>query len=290
MDGTISAAILIRYDGRDADRHEIDLGDLGESLKGLSRIISVTGNFAATDKFVQHKDALSVRVVASPPEAHCFEIMAWLKWGAENPYFSATVSGLTVALIGYVFKRSSGQREEMKHLKDSLDRAITELGGRDRSTVERLLDTVDRMVDALRPAVRQAVTPIGQTASTLTIGDGSSGNRVVLDQSDRDAIMQEGETEITSERTFSVEITGLSMENGSCKLALDDDPEARVTGQVTDPQVMRANNPYALAMAGKRRLNVRAKALLRDGEIEKLYISDIVQNGSASTTPAGTRP
>lgn len=276
MAGTISASILIRYDGLDADRHEIDLGDLGDSLKGLSRIIAVSGNLAATDKFVQHKDAFAVRVVASPPEAHCFEIMAWLRWGAENPYMSATVSGLTVALIGYIFKKTSGQREEMKHLKDSLDKAITELGGRDRSTVERLLDTVDRMAEALRPAVKQAVAPIGQTASTLTVGDRAGGRTVVIDQADRDAIMAEGDSEITNERTFSVEITGLSMENGSCKLALDDDPDARVSGQVTDPQVMRANNPYALAMAGKKRINVRAKALLKDGEIERLYISDIV--------------
>ena len=272
-----AASFVLRFDGLDAERHEIDLGDLAESLRGMSRIIAVTGNLAATGRFAQHRDAMSVRVLARPPEAHCFEIVAWLHWVAENPLTSATVSGLTVALITYVCKRASGQREEMKHLKDSLDKAITELGSRDAGTVARLLDTVDRMADALRPAVRQAVTPIGQSAMTLTVSDQKTGGNVRLDAADRESIMAEVDSEITPQREYVVEITSLSMENGSCKLILANDAENRVNGQVTDPQVMRPNNPYALAMAGRRRIRVRAKASIREGEIEKLFISDVVE-------------
>lgn len=42
--------IPIRYDGKDAERHEIELSALADSLKGLSRILAVAGNFAATEK------------------------------------------------------------------------------------------------------------------------------------------------------------------------------------------------------------------------------------------------
>jgi hypothetical protein len=40
--------VRIRYDGLDADNHEIELSLLSESLHGISRIISVCSNFAVT--------------------------------------------------------------------------------------------------------------------------------------------------------------------------------------------------------------------------------------------------
>ena len=66
MVDALGEPVLIRYEGLDADSHEIEIAAFADSLKGLSRIIGVAGNFAATQKFVQHKDALSVRVVAQP--------------------------------------------------------------------------------------------------------------------------------------------------------------------------------------------------------------------------------
>ncbi len=48
----IDEPIRIRYDGLDATNHELELGSLAESLRGLSRIISVTGNFVATGRYV----------------------------------------------------------------------------------------------------------------------------------------------------------------------------------------------------------------------------------------------
>src|SRR6185295_16526572 len=115
------------------------------------------GNFAAKQKFTQHRDALAVRVVVQPTEAHCFEILACVKWAAENPLISTTVGGLAVTLISFIFAWASGRREEMKQLRGALDTAIKELGAKDQATVDRLLDTVDRMAEALRPAARQAV-------------------------------------------------------------------------------------------------------------------------------------
>lgn len=95
----IGTPILIRYDGLDAEAHEIELAALAESLRGLARIIAVTGNFAATGRYVQHKDALDVRVVVGTPQAHCFELWAFVRWAGEHALIATTVGGLTVALI-----------------------------------------------------------------------------------------------------------------------------------------------------------------------------------------------
>jgi hypothetical protein len=272
----LGGPIRIRYDGMDADRHEIEMADLAESLKGLSRIIGVAGNFAATEKFVQHKDALAVRVMVQPPEAHCFEVMAWVKWASENSFLASLTAGLTVLLVSYIFSRAAGQREEMRQLRGALDTAIKELGTRDQTVVDKLLGTIDRMADALRPAAKQAVAPIGSTARTLTIGDPKISGGVTLGAAEKDAITSELPAEIGQEQGYTVLITELDMETGSCRWSFADEPETRMVGKITDPSLSLPNNQYALAMAAKRPIKVRGKATLRDGEIASLYISDTV--------------
>ncbi|WP_446919800.1 DUF7946 domain-containing protein, partial [Klebsiella pneumoniae] len=39
--------ISLRYDGKDALNHEIDLNCLGESLKGFSKVLSTAASFSA---------------------------------------------------------------------------------------------------------------------------------------------------------------------------------------------------------------------------------------------------
>lgn len=276
MPDFIDKPILIRFDGLDADEHEIDLGLLAESLKGLSRIIGVAGNFAATGHYVQHKDALDVRVVALPAEGHCFELWAAVKTLSENPLISTVIGGLTVTLVTYIIAKAAGQREEMKQLRGALDTAIKELGHRDDALVSRLSQTIEKMADALRPSVKQAVAPIGKTARTLTIGDSEGGPRAVVGPAEKEAIMQTEEAEVQPEANYDVRITELDMETGSCKLSLPDDPEERHKGVIIDPAFSVPNNAYALAMAARKEITVRAKAIIKNGELEKLFISDAV--------------
>lgn len=44
--------ISLRYDGKDALNHEIDLNCLGESLKGFSKVLSTAASFSVTQNIV----------------------------------------------------------------------------------------------------------------------------------------------------------------------------------------------------------------------------------------------
>lgn len=271
----IGPPIVIRFDGLDADNHEIDMAALADSLKGLARIIGVAGNFAVNQKYVQHKDALSVKVVVKPPEAHCFEILAWLKWASGATLTVSIVAGLAVALVSYVFKKAAGDQEEMRQLRGALDEAIKQLGTKDQSVVDRLLSTVDRMADVLRSSVKQAVAPIGTSARTLSISESGSAKVMKIGIAERDAIMAEEPTDIGEEQAYTILITELDMETGACRWSSPTEPETRTLGRITDPALIVPNNPYALHLAAKTPLRVRAKAASRDGEITQLYISNI---------------
>lgn len=270
----VDEAITIRFDGLDADAHEIEIGALAESLRGLSRIIGVCGNFAATNRYVSHRDALAVRVVVVEPRANCFEILAWVKWAAEQPLIATAVGGLIVTLITYVFSNAANKREEMRQLRGALDTAIKELGTRDQPVVDRLLTTIDKMADALRPAVKQAVVPVGQSARTLYVGAPGGERGATVGEAEKAAINEPEPVEITQESDYEVTITELDIETGSCRVYLPGDPPVRVSGTITDPTLGIANNPYATALASMLPLTVRAKAMIKVGEIDRLYISD----------------
>lgn len=274
--GTIGEPITIRYDGLDAEGHVIELMALGESIRGLGRIINVAANFAATQKYIQHQDAMAVRVVAKPPRAHCFELTAILQWVSQNALAANVVGGLTVILVSYIFAKLAGNKAEMKELRGALDTAIKELGNRDQKIVDRLLDTVDKMATALKPAAKQAVAPIGRTASTLSVyGNGVQSIKVGL--AEKEAIEAVEPPEISDEGTFIVRFHEMNIDNTSCKVSFEDAPDDRTSAVITDPVATLPNNAYANAFASQTYLQVRGKVATRDDKIEKLYVSDIVK-------------
>lgn len=275
-DLALGGPIVIRYDGLDAEKHTIELIAFGESIKGLGRIISVAGNFAATQKFIQHQDALEVRVVALPPESHCFEISAILQWVNQSTLGATIVGGLTVSLVSYIFAKLSRNKAEMKELRGALDLAIREIGNKDQKVIDRLLDTVDRMADSLKPAAKQAVAPIGRTASTLVV-QGAGAPSFPVGVAERDAIEATEPPDISDEGVFRVRFHEMNIDSGGGKVSFSDDPDGRTSAVITDPLATTPNNPYAVAFASHAEMSVKGKIASRDGKAEKIYISDVVK-------------
>ena len=266
--------LTIRYDGLDADNHVMEITDLAESLRGLGRIIGIAATFAATEKFAQHADARPVKVVVGPPRDNCLIFEAAFFWVEQHPLIVGTASALTATLVAYIFKYFAGRADEMKHLRAVTEEAIRQLGSKDEKVVSRLLDTVDRMAEVLRPAVRSAVKPIGRTASTLSIGSPSMPDPIaVIDKAQRDAIDAEAPPEVGDEQLVEVLFVEMNLDTKACRLTLTSAPEERIAGEITDPELLVPNNAYVTAFAGQVPLIVRAKPTCRDGAIERWYIS-----------------
>lgn len=267
--------IVIRYDGLDADRHTIEIGALADSLKGLGRIIGTVGTFAATDKLILHADARPLKVVVGPPEANCVTLVAAWEWASQNAIVAGTCGTLAASLITAIFAHFRGRSEEMKHLRAVAEEAIRAAGHRDEQVIDRMLDTIDKMAEKLAPAVRQAVEPVGKTARTMTVGDASGERRVVVDKAMKDAICASGNLSLGDERQIVVRFVEMNLENRTCKLRLseDDESDSRQNGEITDPEFLLPDNAYARAFSAKHDLEVRARPTLRDGEIERWYIS-----------------
>lgn len=268
--------VPIRYDGMDAENHEIGLDALGESLRGVARVLAVTGNFAVTGTYVKQVRAMDVRVVAREPKANCFTIQGVLQFAAQQGLLQGFAASLIPALIGYVVAKASNNKVEMKHLAATVEKLIEAMTQSNLAQRDQVLAVVDRMADALRPAAKQMVAPVGGSCREMRIaGD------VLVDEATAAAIRGQEDDEVDAMRDYTIQITELDLENRTAKVRIADESEKRVRAIISDPAITVPGNPYATAFVAQSALAVRAKALLRDGEIRAIYVSDTVPSPSS---------
>lgn len=266
QDGNL-ALIPIRYDGGDAARHEIELHVLGESLQGMARVLAVTGNFVATGDFTKRYQAMDVRVLVKEPKANCYTLDAIITFAQQQQLFSGFAGPIVIGLVTWIFSRASGKKEEMKMLKDALDKLLA----MQSDNQDKLHATLEKMADSLRPAVRQAVAPVGKSCTQMTVA-----GKYVVDEATAEAIRSSGDVEVGTERSWELTISELDSENSTAKVRLIDDDSRRIKAKITDPLASTVPNPYASALAHGTMIKVKGKAVLKDGEIDTLYISDLI--------------
>lgn len=276
-DGTIR--LEIRYEGGDAEAHKLDMAALGESLQGFSRIYAVAGHFAATGQYAKQMQALSVRTYAQEAEPKCFSVAAIMSFATNSGWFQGLLPSVITAVTAYVLHRCSGNKEEMKHLRDLLEQQY----GKDQKMMERMMDTIDRLADGLRPSVRKSVVPVGSSCERIDLYAEGEKHQTI-DQALKDSVMSSVDEELINEKTYSVTISEMDYERRTCKVRLvgdenddsldEDGLPPRISGVITDPAVELQGNLYLQAFMSQRPLDVRAKATLKDGSITRLYISD----------------
>ncbi|WP_282812781.1 hypothetical protein [Salmonella enterica] len=73
----------------------------------------------------------------------------------------------------------------MKALQQVLEKAIESLGNKDAGTIDKLISVIDKMAVELRPSVRQAVSPIGNTCDQISIATNIDGCLVKVNEQDK---------------------------------------------------------------------------------------------------------
>lgn len=272
--------IVLHYDGLDTDHNEIDLAQLGLSLQGAAQILGSAATVVVTGEYA--KTALAVRVLAGVPREGSWDLPAIIMTSAPAamPIFpviadigkKATTKAVTSIFSYVITKLGSPKKSDVQAAMDVVEKAVTELG----QTSRHAMDAVARIATNQRPAIKLFVSPIGETCNSVRVGKTIDG-AISVDRAMRDQIEQPDPVQIGGAASFEILLSELDLKNRSCKFALrsEEDPEHRIVGEITDPIVQNANNPYSEALSKQRWLSVVAKPQLKEGEIEKLFISDI---------------
>ncbi len=266
--------ITIRFDGLDAEDHEIDLFTLGESLQGLARIAGTVGHFAATQEYSRYFRSHELKVLAKEPRENCFSIDVVFEFIRQHQILAGTFPAALTGLIAWLLHRATKKDTPGADLSAKLLETLRELAGQNAEQTARLHGIMERMVVDLRPSFKQAFAPVGVSCRTLTIITPQRSD--TFDETDKASLLLPINDELTELQDWVVLITELDLERGTCKARLAADPdEKRINSIITDPLLKQYNNPYSLAMAAGEPLPVRAKAHIQDGSIKRLYISDV---------------
>lgn len=266
--------ITIRFDGLDADEHEIDLFTLGESLQGIARIAGTVGHFVATQEYSRYFRSHELKVLAKEPRENCFSIDVVFEFIRQHQILAGTFPAALTGLVAWLLHRATKKETPGGDLSAKLLETLRELAGQNAEQTARLHGIMERMALDLRPSLKQTFAPVGVSCRTLTIVTPQRSD--TFDEMDKASLLLPMNDEITELQDWVVLITELDLERGTCKARLATDPdERRVNSVITDPQLKQHNNPYSLAMAAGEPLPVRAKAHFQDGAIKRLYISDV---------------
>lgn len=266
--------LTIRFDGLDAEDHEIDLFAFGESMQGIARVAGTIGHLVATQEYSRYFRSHELKVLARAPRGNCFSVDVVFEFVKQHQILAGTFPAALTGLIAWLLHRSTKKENTAPDLQKMLVELVRDLSAHNANQENRLLGILESMVNDLRPSVRKAFVPIGVTCRTLTVI--APQRTDVYDEADKAVLSMSDGDELTDLLDWVVLITELDLERGTCKARLASELEdRRISAIVTDPLLKQANNPYSLAMAAGESLPVKAKALIQDGIIKKLYISDV---------------
>jgi hypothetical protein len=257
--------IPIKYQGLDADRHEIEIIALGHSLQGAGKLIKAAGGAV-----LPQQRSARLRVFAKSAQPNCYEILAFLVVVQPVlPLLEPAAKRAIEAIVNYAIARFSKKSDDADRISEVAKTALEQMGMTSRAAMEATV----RISENSKPAVRKFIAPVGDTCLTVMIGHTENG-AILFNQDDREAI-ESDIPEIGDEDSFDIFITELDLQNQTCKFNLREESEdKRYSGLITDPTIVMPNNPYSLALSQKRWIKVRGKEEIKEGVMARLYISN----------------
>jgi hypothetical protein len=248
---------------------------LGLSLQGAAKLLGVAAHYVVTGKYVKKTPALAVKISAGPARPNCYEVVANIATVVPAlPLLAPVGTKMVEHLTTFILAKLGGRRKEMEIAAALMTKAMEETGATSRASIEAMRDVAMKMADAQRPAARLFVSPVGQSCEVAKLG--SAPEALSIDRATRAVIDAAEIPEITNEKAYRVLISELDLKTRSRKVSFeaDEDTEARYPGEITDPAISLPNNVYAITMAARQWLDVKAKLQLKDGEIDKVYVSN----------------
>lgn len=267
--------IRVKYDELAQGAHAIDLMSFGESIQGLSKILSTVGEFTINGKYIRKYSAHTVKVITDAKLSSGSIDLTVLLVGAS----SGLLGSFITPLLQYILSRKD--KKEMEHLAKALEQALAqnkELAENSQKMTESLLKTIERMADGLSKASVETMAPIGKSCGKISLFDGNETTPfVTADKTLKEYLSEESESSIEEPNTYTGTLTELDKITGTCKITLsNDEDDTRIAAEIWDPSFkLERENVYITSFSKDQPITFTAKSQLdKDGNIVKFFISD----------------
>lgn len=287
---------LVKYEGRDADRHVMEGTSLGASLAGSARLYNAVAHYTVYGFVPRGRYRKTLTVFTEAPRPGSWEHLYFIAPFAAGQY--ALAPALYNEAVGFLFGKVldgvkriwTTRRSESVQIAETVANAMLEqarihadvqtalIGGlvraNDNATAvtNKLIETLPQLASATRNFGIEQVEPIGKSCTHLRqLVDTAVESRIT--EPEAEAIRAGGDSEVDPLATFRVErISALNVDTGVCNL--DVQGIGPVKGRITDPVLEAPNNVYTRSMNEQTPCVVQAKAVRKDGQVQRLFISD----------------
>ncbi|KXU95710.1 hypothetical protein CR51_24845 [Caballeronia megalochromosomata] len=169
--------------------------------------------------------------------------------------------------------QSKPMSEALHSQSNYMNEALQQSLQHNQQNFETLKALADKLADALRPAARQALSPIGHSCQRIDLY--AEGKQFMTLDTDHKRAFSHAAGMVTEHlEPYIGVISQFDMTTGACRLTLEG-ATSRIPAIVVDPIFDRPNNRYVKAMTSADPIRFLAKAELdEDGNPIRLYISD----------------
>ena len=269
-----SEHLIIRYVGADADNHNMNMYQLGQSLIGIDRLIKVGLFSLEKGRAPKRNEKLPFAIKVSEPKVGSYEFVVQLYPAIQFlpliSDFYTTRKGLQLTwhwLSGVLLKLGGRDKESENNLTNVIDIATEVIHG-DQTilNVNNLnIETVN-----LTSAGNKAVKPLGNSCEKMVLSN--NGEDTEIDFPTAVAIRSKGKLKVGDMTNYKIQVDGFAYHSKQLKVFLPEEPSRYINGQVRDPEFDQVPNIYTEAAVNRGWLKVKAKPLLKDGRIQTLHI------------------
>jgi len=277
--------ILIKFEGKDADQHIVNMRLLGQSLQGFDRIIS-DGLIIISEKRAPKRGERSpIAVKAKAPIEGSQDIIAFLQEHAGLlplgwQVLTDGASNFVWHWVSFVLKYFGGRKEDADRHLEAILAIIKEQSAERQQSEERWLaheavwrDRIFDHLDKLAFPAAQAVAPVGRSVRTAGFSAGTAPLTEV-DEPMADAIRSKGELEVGDLQEMTLQTDGFIHHSRKLNVEHPNEPGTYIHADVKDPLFEAVPNVYTDAANRKATIVVQAKPAFRAGRLERIYIMD----------------
>jgi len=269
--------LLIRYEGLDADRNQMNIGHLGQSLIGIDRLLNAGFHVLESGHLPARRTPRIIETEVGTWKHGSFEFPILLRKAVElapilqDPYTQQAVKIARNWLSG-VFLGMSGRCQESK---EHVSRALEIMDRFDQRGLLASFEIIEN--GSLFLSAKRAVRPIGPSAERMLIQD--EDGQTEIDVPMAETLRTNGKVKVEKMETLDLQVDGFTHHNRQLKVRNPDVRGKFSTAVVRDPEFDLVPNVYTQAASEKGWISAEVKvSRYKSGEIHTIYVLNAVRS------------
>jgi hypothetical protein len=131
---------------------------------------------------------------------------------------------------------------------------------------------IDTLTGKNTGALKQIPNPIGSTCKEISLGP-VSPSQLLIGEAEAKVLTTKDQLTVDDSKEYSGVFEAVDTTNGNCKF-LPVGGDLALVGRITDPALLMPENLYTHSLDTKKPVKVQAKAVSKEGEIVRLFISN----------------